>query len=156
MLALGPRARIVFAGGWIALQASLVLTGGLRADRVFSFRMFNEASTVRVRLSRVVDVSGAEALVPVDDGEWSARDRDGVAHDVHFDERVIDARFATFDQTIHAAYGVEAHLARLQAALDFVAKNTPNDAETRALVADVRVRKNGRDPYVVRLWSVRR
>jgi hypothetical protein len=44
---------------------------------------------------------------------------------------------------------------RLQAALDDVASHTPDDAETRELVLDVEVRKNGREPYVARLTSAR-
>lgn len=146
--------RLVFAGAWLAVQAGLVLTADTRADRVFGFRMFNEASTVRVRLSRVL--GDADVLESVEDGVWEAHDCQGEPHEIRWDDRVFDARFATWDETMHASYGVDAHLARLQAALDDVAAHIPRDCETRQLVADVRVRRNGHAAYSVQLRSTRR
>jgi hypothetical protein len=54
---------------------------------------------------------------------------------------------------VSASYGVAAQLFRLQKALDDVAGHLDDDAETRGVVADVRVWRNGRDSYQTRLES---
>ena len=51
--------------------------------------------------------------------------------------------------------GADAYLARLNEALRYVASHTPDDAETRAWVADVSVRRNGHEPSVVRIERAR-
>ena len=158
MLDLGPRSRLVFAAAWLVAQAALVATAGDRSDNAFGFRMFNESSTLNVHLSRRVDsMSGhGTVLVPVVDGEWIAKDRDGRPHRIKWRERVHEAALSAFDRTFHASYGAAAQLARLQLALDDVAAHMPDDAETRGLVLEVDVRKNGREPYVVRMESTPR
>jgi hypothetical protein len=57
---------------------------------------------------------------------------------------------------MHASYGVDAQLFRLQRALDDVVGHLPRDSETKGLAADVSVRRNGRPPVVVHLESARR
>jgi hypothetical protein len=155
---LGPRARLVFAATWLAAQATLVATGNLRADHAFGFQMFSEASTLSVHLERRVDsmTGPGTALVDVRDGEWTARDARGLVHHFSWRDRVKDQGLATFDATIFASYGEAAQLARLQAALDDVARHIEGDTETRALAADVTVRKNGGEAFVVHLESAAR
>ena len=69
-LDLGVRGRIVFAGIYLATQAALVLSSPLRPDRVFSFQMFNESSTITIHLSRrLIGPDGREQTVPTD-GRW--------------------------------------------------------------------------------------
>jgi hypothetical protein len=155
-LDLDVRARALFAAAYVALQAGLVLSSPLRPDGVFSFQMFNESSTIAIRLSRrVATAGGADRMVPID-GSWEARDERGVTHPFHWTDRIRDPILSTLGRTVHASYGVDAQLFRLQKALDDVAAHLPGDAETRALVADVEVRRNGREPSVVRLESARR
>jgi hypothetical protein len=156
VIELSRRARALFSAAFVAGQAALVLTAGLRADRAFGFRMFGESSTMVIHLSRDLGPEGAPALVPITAGQWEAASADGARRLVRWTDRVKDPSLAIFDRTIAASYGIEAQLARLQAALDDVATHSPNDVETRALVADVTVTRNGRAPYVVRLVSVRR
>lgn len=158
MFDLGPRSRVLFAAAWLVVQGALVATAGGRSDNAFGFRMFNESSTLNVHLSRRVDSMAGHGtvLVSVVDGEWVARDRDGRPHRIKWRDRVHEGGLSAFDRTIHASYGSAAQLARLQLALDDVAAHLQEDVETRALVLEIDVRKNGREPYVVRMESVAR
>jgi len=149
VLDLGPRARVAFAACWIAGQASLILTAGARADHVFGFRMFPEASTLEIRLSR--EVGGQ--VVPAPRGEWSARDAQGQLRHFAWHDRVRDPILSAIDARVFASYGVDAQLARLQRALDDVADHVPEDGETRRLRADVEVRLNSRAPVARTLMS---
>jgi hypothetical protein len=157
VLDLGPRTRVVFGAVWLAAQAVAIATAGNRPDFAFGFRMFNESSTLDVHLFRRVDspTGHGTVLVPVANGEWIARDRDGQPHRIKWRDRVREPALAVFDRPIHASYGAGAQLARFQAAIDDVAAHIPEDAETRALVAEVDVRKNGREPYQARLTATR-
>lgn len=132
----------MFAACWIAGQAGLVLTAGGRADAAFGFRMFPEASTIEVHLSRVVD----GRLVPAPGGEWSARDDAGQLRHFSWRDRVHDGVLSSVDERVFASYGADAQLTRLQLALDDVADHVPEDGETRQLRADVLVWRNGRPP----------
>jgi hypothetical protein len=135
---LGPRARVAFAAAWIAGQAALILSAARRPDHAFGFRMFPEASTIEIHLSRETEGGSLEAPR----GEWSA-----------WRHRVRDPILASVDTRVFASYGVDAQLARLQRALDDVADHLPDDAETLRVRADVVVRRNGRDPTTVTLAS---
>ena len=152
---LGPRARTIFAAIWIAGQSALVLTAGRRSDAAFGFRMFSESSTIVISLSREVEAPSGHGTtqVHVEDGAWLARDAHGIMHRFNWFDRVKEPGLASFDVAIHASYGALAQLERLQAALDDVAAHVPEDAETRRLVLDVVVRKNGREPMRVQLTS---
>lgn len=152
MLDLGLRARVVFAACWIAGQSALVVTAAQRSDHIFGFRMFPEASTLEIHLSRVT----ANATQPIPGGEWSATDARGQRRHFSWHDRVRDPILASVDVRVFASYGVDAQLARLQHALDDVADHVDGDAETMALRADVVVRKNGGDPTTSVLFSHRR
>jgi hypothetical protein len=153
VLDLGPGARLAFASAYLATQCVLVATAGKRPDHAFGFRMFAESSTMRVELLREVDAPSGHGVIAIgaSSGTWTARDRGGLVHRISWRDRVRDPLLSTFGTTIEASYGIAAQLARLQAALDDVATHTPDDDETRRLVADITVRKNGHEPTVVRL-----
>ncbi len=149
MLNLGPGARVVFAAGWIAGQAALILTAPWRADHILSFRMFPEASTLEIHLSRVT----TQGVVPIPHGEWSTGSPGGEVRHFSWHDRVRDPILASLDARVFASYGVDAQLARLQQALDDVAAHIDGDRETARLRADVLVSKNGREPSTVTLVS---
>jgi hypothetical protein len=149
VLDLGPRARVAFAVSWISGQLGLVLTAGYRADHIFGFRMFPEASTVEIHVTRMT----AAGDLPAPRGEWSARDASGQLRHFRWRDRVHDPVLGAVDERAFASYGVDAQLARLQRALDDVAEHLDEDAETVRLRANVVVRKNGGDPYEVTLLS---
>jgi hypothetical protein len=151
VLDLGPRARVVFAAGYLAAQGALVATAPLRPDHAFGFQMFSESSTMSIHLSRRLR-SGGSADVP-SGGEWTAPGPDGAPRRFSWRDRIKDPLLGNLDTTMQAAYGAAAQVARVQAALDDVAAHLDGDAETRALVADVTIRKNGRDPATVQLTS---
>jgi hypothetical protein len=150
--------RTLFAAAWILGQLALVVTADARPDHAFGFRMFQESSTIHVHLAREVDAPSGHGTItaPVEGGTWVARDREGTPHRFAWKDRVHEPALAVFDRTFHASYGADAQVARLQAALDDVAANclsSRNDAETRGLVLEVTVRKNGRDPKTVTMRS---
>ena len=149
MLDLGPRSRVAFAGGWIALQVTLVLTASARADGIFGFRMFPEASTWEVHLGRALRTGE----VPAPGGKWSARDASGQLRHFAWRDRVRDPVLSSFDARVFASYGADTQLARLQKALDDVVDHIPEDEETIRLVAHVRVWRNGREPESYTLGS---
>ena len=149
VLHVGARARVAFAACWIAGQAALVLTAPLRADHLFGFRMFPEASTLEIHLSREV---GGERR-PAPRGVWKYRDRSGQIHAFAWRDRVHDRVLAAVDTRVFASYGVDAQLARLQRALDDAIDHTDDDAETARLCAEVLVWRNGREASTVNLCS---
>jgi hypothetical protein len=145
-----PSARVAFAACWITGLCALILTAGLRSDAIFGFRMFPEASTLRIQLSRELE---GGAVVPAPRGEWAARDSAGQLRHFSWRDRVRDPVLAAIDADVFASYGVVAQLARLQHALDDVADHIPEDDETVRLQADVAVSLNGREPTPARLTS---
>jgi hypothetical protein len=149
VLDLGPRARVAFAAGWLAMQGGLVATAGARPGASFGFRMFPEASTLEIHLVR--EFGGG--AVPAPGGEWSARDASGQLRHFSWRDRVKDPVLGRLDERVFASYGIDAQLARLQRALDDVADHTPEDGETRRLRAEVTATKNGRPPTTVTLES---
>jgi hypothetical protein len=149
VLHVGPRARVAFAACWIAVQGGLVVTAPLRPDHVFAFRMFAEASTMEIHLTR--EVGGLRVNAPR--GEWSARSRSGQLRHFSWRDRVRDGTLAAVDTRVFASYGIDAQLARLQHALDDVVDHVPDDAETTRLGATVVVWKNGGNPTPVTLSS---
>ena len=146
---LGPRMRVAFAAAWIAVQVGLVVSAGWRADGIFGFRMFPEASTLQIQLARVT--SGGQRSAP--GGEWSARDQSGQLRHFAWRDRVRDPVLSSLDVRVFAAYGAATQVARLQRALDDVVDHIPEDEETLRLVAQVTVWRNGRDPVTTTLES---
>lgn len=154
----GLRARVAIAALYLSLQTVLILTSQRRPEHAFGFQMFGESSTVRFSLLREVEAPSGHGTLTVHayDGEWEARSADGTLHHFSWRDRVKVPALAVFDTTLEAGYGAAAQIARMQAALDDVAEHTPNDAETERLLADVIVKRNGREPAVVHLASVPR
>jgi hypothetical protein len=149
VLHVGPHARVIFAACWIAGQAALILTASRRPDHVFGFRMFPEASTMEIHITREVGVH----RLPAPRGEWSARDRQGQLNLFSWSSRVRDGTLGAVDTRVFASYGIDTQLARLQRALDDVADHVPDDAETTRLGADVVVWRNGAEPTTVTFVS---
>ena len=131
----------------------LILTAERRPDGAFGFRMFSESTTIVVSLSReVAGPDGTRTRVRVHEGVWLARDAGGTTRRFSWFDRVRPG-FAVFDQEVHARYGARAQVARLQAALDDVAAHVDADSETKHLLLDVTIRRNGREPELFHLAS---
>ena len=94
-------------------------------------------------------------MVPVHDGTWELTDRSGARRRYRWQDRVHYGRLATLDRFVHAAYGLDAQLFRLQWALRDFVLHLPGDEETEALIAEVDTLKNGREAGHVRLQAER-
>ncbi len=152
---LGVTKRTILAAVYLLVQAALLVTASSRPDGVFAFRMFNESSTLSIDLfRRVRQGDGSLAVVPTN-GTWQARDANGVVHTVRWSDRIQDPILGTLGRQVHAAYGVDAQLFRLQGALDDVVRSTPDDHETMALLARVDVVRNGHERFEKLLESAR-
>ncbi len=154
-LDLSPRLRGVFFCTYLVGQLALLFHAQTSPDFVFGFQMFNASSDIRISLFRQIQRKGRARLVPVHDGAWQVVDGAGVAHEFHWQDRIHDGVLGNLDHYVHASYGLEAQLFRLQFALRDVAAHLPDDDETRALVAVVDTLKNGRAPEQVRLSASR-
>ncbi|MEQ8719192.1 MAG: hypothetical protein RIE08_16400 [Acidimicrobiales bacterium] len=110
--------------------------------RQFGWQMFPESSRWTAEITRV-EADGT--VVPVDE-DWEYRWADLVAA----------KGIGNPDRWRHANSGLRSQLAYLQAALDWVAQNTPDDTTTRVIQADVTYRDNGRGPFTRVLRSQER
>jgi hypothetical protein len=153
-----PWARVAFAAAYLGLQALLIATAGRRPEHAFGFRMFSEACFVRLTLLREVDAPSGHGtlVVAAPHGEWTAADSEGNPHRLEWRDRVKAPVLSTFDVFFEGSYGAGAELSRVQAALDDVALHLDGDTVTRRLLVDATVKRNGREPSVVRLASAER
>lgn len=108
----------------MVVQLGLVARGYWSDHKEFAFQMFPESSTWR---AEVVRVTADGRRVPVE-RPWSG---------YRWDELVWDRGLAYPSIRHHADAGLDNQLAFLDAALDWVARNTPRDGETRYLEARV-------------------
>lgn len=155
LLNFGPRLRPVFFCAYLATQLGLMLRAQKSPDLVFGFQMFNASSELKISLFRKVRRRGRSKVVPIHDGAWQVTDRGGLRHTYRWHDRVHYGQLTTLDQFVHAAYGLDAQLFRLQSALADVAAHLPGDDETQALIAEVDTRTNGREIGHVRLEAAR-
>jgi hypothetical protein len=108
----------------VVLQLVLVARGYWSDHRQFAFQMFPESSTWR---ATVVRVTADGRRVPIE-LPWSG---------YRWDELVRDRGLSYPSIRRHADSGLDNQLAFLEAALDWVASNTPRDRQTRYLQARV-------------------
>jgi len=135
---------VAFAACFFAAELALLCTASWRVDRVFGFQMFNASSSIEIRLARKLrNKRGRLIERAMPKGEWSATDASGQRHEFRWRELVRGTRLTRIESTVHAKDGVAAQLYHLQRALDYVAANIPDDAQTVALVAHVRSVRNG-------------
>ena len=112
--------------------------------------MSSESSSISYVLHRELD---GGVLVASPRGDWNAKDAEGTLRRFSWRERVRRPELSTFGEELQAPVGVEAQVARLQAALDDVFRDAHGDAETRCLVLDVTSRRSGHAPVALRLRS---
>jgi hypothetical protein len=134
-----PRVRVVgrrvVVVGVVLLQLGLVARGYWSDHREFAFQMFPESSTWRADVFRVTSQG---RRIPVEVG-WAGYD---------WDRLVQDRGLSYPSLRHHADAGLQNQLAFLQAALDWVAANTPRDHSTRYLEAKVTAWDNADPPRV--------
>jgi hypothetical protein len=149
---LGIRGRVVFCALFFGSEGVLIATAGMRSDRSYGFRMFPESSSIVAHMSRRL---ADGQLVPIDSaekkGRWQAHDCGGAVHTFSWGKMVRFPAPARLDTFVGAPYGVENEIQRTRDAMQWVADHTPDDCETKALVATIEARKNGRPPYPVTL-----
>jgi hypothetical protein len=114
----------VVVAGVVVLQLVFVARGYWSDHKQFAFQMFPESSTWR---ANVVRVTRDGRRVPVELA-WSG---------YRWSDLVRDRGLSYPSIRGHADSGLDNQLAFLQAALDWVARNTPRDRETWYLEATV-------------------
>jgi hypothetical protein len=124
----------------VLLQLGFVARGYWSDHKEFAFQMFPESSTWR---ADVVRVTADGRRVPVE-LPWSG---------YRWDLLVRDRGLSYPAVRHHADAGLDNQLAFLDAALDWVASNTPRDGETRYLEARVTSWHNADPPQVKILRS---
>jgi hypothetical protein len=124
----------------VVVQVGFVARGYWSDHKEFAFQMFPESSTWR---ADVVRVTADGRRVPVE-LPWSG---------YRWDELVRDRGLSYPSVRHHADAGLDNQLAFLDAALDWVASNTPLDGETRYLEARVTSWHNADPPSVEVLRS---
>ena len=125
--------RRVVVLGVVVLQLGLAARGYWSDHKRFAFQMFPESSTWR---ADVVRVTAGGRRVPIEH-PWSG---------YRWDELVPNRGLADPAIRHHADAGLANQLAFLDAALDWVAENTPRDTETRYLEARVTAWHNADPP----------
>ena len=108
----------------VVLQLGLVARGYWSDHKEFAFQMFPESSTWR---AEVVRVTADGRRVPIE-RPWSG---------YRWDELVQSRGLSYPSVRHHADAGLANQLAFLEAALDWVADNTPRDTGTRYLEARI-------------------
>jgi hypothetical protein len=124
----------------VVLQLGLIVRGYWSDHKEFAFQMFPESSTWR---AEVVRVTATGRRIPIEH-PWS-----GYRWDDLVPSRGL--RFPSIRH--HADAGLANQLAFLEAALEWVAANTPRDRETRYLEATVTSWHNADRPRVQVLRS---
>jgi hypothetical protein len=124
----------------VGLQLFFVARGYWSDHKEFAFQMFPESSTWRASVVRVT-VDGRR--VPIEQ-PWAGYRWDDLV-------RSRGLRYPAVRH--HADAGLDNQLAFLRAALDWVARNTPRDRETRYLEARVTAWHNDDPPEVEVLRS---
>jgi hypothetical protein len=119
----------------VVAQFGLVARGYWSDHKEFAFQMFPESSTWR---ATVVRVTADGRRIPIERG-WSG---------YRWDELVRDRGLSYPSIRHHADAGLDNQLAFLEAALDWVASNTPRDRQTRYLEATVTSWHNTDPPRV--------
>jgi len=156
LLNLSPRLRPVLFCAYLATQLTLMIRAQSSPDLVFGFQMFNASSELKISLFRKVRRRDRVRVVPVHDGAWETKDRNGTRRTYRWQDRIRYRNLANLDRFVHAAYGLDAQLFRLQFALDDFVSHLPGDQETEAVIAEVDTLENGREAGHVRLQADRR
>jgi hypothetical protein len=134
-----PRVRVVarrvVVVAVVAVQLGLIARGYWSDHKQFAFQMFPESSTWQ---ADVVRVTADGRRVPIEQ-PWAG---------YRWDELVQDRGLRYPWVRHHADAGLDNQLAFFEAALDWVAENTPRDSETRYLEAKVTSWHNDDSPGV--------
>lgn len=126
----------------ILAQLTMVVVAYDSDHKTFGFQMFPESSRWQAEIVRI-DAEGR--AVPISDG-WEYRWSDLVRR------RGLTNPFVDH----HADSGLRNQFGYFQGALDWVARNTPEDQTTVYLEATVTYTDNGRGPFVRTFRSVTR
>jgi hypothetical protein len=124
----------------VLLQLGFVARGYWSDHKQFAFQMFPESSTWRASVARVT-ADGRRVPIEL---PWSG---------YRWDELVRNRGLSYPSVRRHADSGLRNQLAFLEAALDWVASNTPRDRQTRYLEARVTAWHNADPPRVEVLRS---
>ena len=134
--------RLVVVAAVVTSIAAVV--AGYGGSRVFAWQMFPEASRWE---ADIVRVTADGARIGIEEA-WPGGYR--------WRELVTESGLSSPETVGHAAYGADVTLDALQHALDWVARNTPEDQETLRLEAEVRYTYNDEPVRIETMRSVER
>jgi hypothetical protein len=127
----------------IAAQLTFVVRGYWTPHREFAFQMFPESSTWQ---AEIVRVTADGRRVPIEEPWFGYR----------WSTLAPDRGLSSPGRRHHADAGLRGQIAFLEAALDYVARHTPRDTETRHLEAVVTTWYNTEPPRTRVVRSVER
>jgi hypothetical protein len=134
---MGSRVRRIASVTIVIIQLLVILRAYSAPIDTFGFQMFPESSQWQAEIYRVLrDGTRVDVREP-----WPG----GYRWEDLVDARGLGAPFGVH----HADAGLAATVHLLDAALDWVVANTPDDLETVRLVAEVTLIHNGRSPTTV-------
>lgn len=127
----------------VGVQVAFIARGYWADHKEFAFQMFPESSTWQ---AEIVRVTADGRRIPIEE-PWAGYE---------WDELVQDRGLSVPGVRHHADAGLDNQLAFLDSGLDWVAANTPRDAETRYLEARVTAWHNDDPPEVEVMRSAER
>jgi hypothetical protein len=127
----------------VALQLTFVVRGYSSPHREFAFQMFPDSSTWQ---AEIVRVTADGRRVPIEEPWFGYR----------WSRLAPDRGLAIPGRRHHADAGLRGQIAFLEAAMDWVARHTPGDTETRYLEAVVTTWHNTDPPETRVVRSVER
>lgn len=136
-------ARRIVVATVVVLQLAFVARGYVADHKEFAFQMFPESSTWQ---ADIVRVTADGRRIPITE-PWAG---------YRWAELAPVRGLSTPSRRRHADAGLDNQLAFLDAALDYVARNTPRDTETLYLEAVVTAWHNTDEPETIVLRSVER
>ena len=126
----------------VAAQLTMIVVAYDSDHKTFGFHMFPESSRWQ---ADIVRVQADGSRIPVNE-DWEYRWSDLVRR------RGLTNPFVDH----HADSGLRNQFGYFQGALDWVARNTPEDVTTRYLEAEVTYKDNGRGPFTRTFTSITR
>lgn len=153
MIPKSPRAIALFCIAYLALQVVVIVRGHFVPSKHFAFWMFPETTMFVARLVRVT-TDGQAHHVP--GGSWIVPRASGELVTYRWTDFVRGYRLDILDRKTRSKGTITDTLRYFQAAVENVARRTPEDRETAELVLKIQYQRAGGPVEEVELRSGKR